>query len=300
MSAQVPAGCSRQIKIPAARFMDIANKSIGILAGSGQFPAMVAQAARAAGAKVFICGFIGHTSKDLAAYADGFTIIGIGQVGKLLKFFKENNVTQLCFAGAIKKPNVLDIKPDLRAAKLFFKLTRNQQGDNALLQTIVEELQSEGFEVIRADTLVPGLPGPAGVLTRTKPDAEAWESIRYGWPIGKNIGAYDIGQCLVIFKKMVAAVEALEGTDATLERGGALRDKGCVALKMLKPGQDGKTDLPSIGLETIKILAKYKYSCLAYEAGKTLFFDRDESIRLADKHGIAIIGITPEDIETNK
>lgn len=276
--------------------MNVANKNIGILAGSGQFPELVAKAAKAAGTKVFICGFIGHTSKDLAEYADGFTIIGIGQVGKLIKFFKGNNVSTLCFAGAIKKPNILDIKPDLRAAKLFFKLTRNQQGDNALLQTIVAELQSEGFEVIRADSLVPSLPGPAGVLTRTKPGPEIWDSIRYGWPIGKSIGTYDIGQCLVIFKKMVVAVEALEGTDATLERGGTLRNKGCVALKMIKPGQDGKTDLPSIGLNTIKLMAKHNYACLAYEAEKTLFFDRDESIRLADKHGIAIVGVTPEDI----
>ncbi len=275
--------------------MDIKNTNIGIIAGAGQFPALVARTAKAAGAKVFICGFTGHTEEQLAQEADDFTIINIGQLGKLLKFFHGHKVKQLCLAGAIKKPNILDIKPDLRATKLFFKLTKNKQGDDALLRTIAAELQSEGFEVVQAANLVPGLHAPAGVLTKTAPSQEHWESIRYGWPIGKSLGAYDIGQCLVVYKKMVVAVEAMEGTDATLERGGSL-SKDCIAIKMSKPGQDSRTDLPAIGLNTVNILAGHGYLCLAYEAGKTLFFDRDEAVKLADKHGIAIVGVEEKDL----
>lgn len=279
--------------------MDVQGKNIGIIAGGGQFPRLVAQGARNGGARVFIYGFVGQTDQSLQSEADVFEVNYIGKVGQLFKFFRRHKVTHVCMAGTIAKAKVLDIKPDLHAAKLLFKLRKNQ-GDNAILHTVVEELRSEGFEVIQAADLVPGLNGPAGVLTRRRPSREEMESIRYGWPIGKSIGAYDIGQCMVIKDKMVAAVEALEGTDATLERGGGLGGPGCVALKMFKPGQDKRADLPAIGLKTIEILARYKYSCLAFEAGKTLFFDQAESIALADKNGISIIGVTERDLSQDK
>lgn len=275
--------------------MDFKGKNIGIIAGGGQFPRLVAQGARQAGAQVFIYGFVGQTDQSLAAEAEAFEINYIGQLGKLLDFFKKHQVTYICMAGSIKKSKVLDIKPDLHAAKLLFKFRKNQ-GDDAILRTVAEEIQAQGFLVVQAADLVPGLNGPAGVLTRRAPSPLDMDSIRYGWPIGQKLGAYDIGQCLVIKEHLVAAVEALEGTDPTLERGGEFGGPGCVALKMFKPGQDKRTDLPSIGLKTIEILVKHKYSCLAYEAGKTLFFDQAESIALADRHGIAIIGVTPEDL----
>lgn len=275
--------------------MELAGKHIGIIAGGGQFPRLVAQGARKGGARVFIYGFPGQTEPELAAEADAFEMNNIGQVSKMFKFMKEHKVTHICLAGAIKKTKITDIKPDIYAAKLLFKLRKNQ-GDDALLRTIADHIQSEGFTVIQAAELVPGLAAPAGVLTRTAPSEADMASIRYGWPIGKGLGAYDIGQCLVIKDRMVVAVEALEGTDATLERGGELGGEGCIALKMLKPGQDSRADLPSIGLKTIELMVKYGYSCLAFEAGNTLLFDQAEAVALADKHKIAIIGLTEKDL----
>lgn len=274
--------------------MELKGKKIGIIAGGGQFPRLVARGARGAGAKVFIYGFFEQTDPALEAEADSFALGYIGKVGKLIDFFKSQGVTHLCLAGSINKSKVLDFKPDLRAAKLLFKVRKNQ-GDDAILRVIADELSSEGFVMVQAADLVPGLAGDSGVLTRRAPSPEEMDSIRWGWPIGKQLGAYDIGQCMVVKERLVIAVEALEGTDAALERGGALGGKGCIALKMFKPGQDKRADLPSIGLTTLEILAKYGYSCLAFEAGKTLFFDRDAAVALADKHNIAIIGVTEDD-----
>lgn len=270
--------------------MDTSGKHIGIIAGGGQFPRLVARSARAGGARVFIYGFPDQTDPDLAEEADAFEMNNIGQVGRMFKFMRAHRVTHICLAGTIKKARLTDIKPDLYAARLLFKLRKNQ-GDDALLRTIADQIQAEGFTVLQAAELVPGLAAPAGVLTRRAPSATELDSIRYGWPIGKGLGAHDIGQCLVIKDHMVVAVEALEGTDATLERGGELGGAGCIALKMLKPGQDSRADLPSIGLKTMEILVQYGYTCLAFEAGKTLFFDRSAALDLADRHGIAVIGL---------
>lgn len=275
--------------------MKLEGLNIGIIAGGGQFPRLVAQAARKGGARVFIYGFPGQTDPDLAAEADSFEMNNIGQVGKMFKFMKSRQVTHICLAGAIKKTGIADIRPDIYAVKLLFTLRKNQ-GDDALLRAIADHIQSEGFTVVQAAELVPGLAAPAGVLTRRAPGDDDMAVIRYGWPIGKSLGAYDIGQCLVVKDRMVVAVEALEGTDAALERGGELGGGGCVALKMLKPGQDKRADLPSIGLKTVEIMVKYRYSCLAYEAGKTLFFDQAEALALADEHNLAIIGVTEKEL----
>ncbi|MDR2050313.1 MAG: UDP-2,3-diacylglucosamine diphosphatase LpxI [Deltaproteobacteria bacterium] len=271
--------------------------NIGIIAGSGQFPLLVARAVRAGGAGVFICGFEEQTGEELEGEADEFIRIHIGQLGRLLSFFKKNEVAAVCLAGAIKKSRALNLRPDLRAARLLFKLYKNH-GDDAILRAVLEELQAEGLEVVPASAFVPDLLGPAGTLSRRKPGPEEWKSIRHGWGIGKSLGAYDIGQCLVLRKNMVVAVEALEGTDAVLERGGELGGEGCVALKMLKPGQDTRVDLPSVGLETIRILTRLRYACLAYEAGSTLFFDRSPALALADGRGLAVVGLRPEDLQS--
>lgn len=275
--------------------MELKGKNIGIIAGGGQFPRLVAQSARAGGAKAFIYGFPGQTDPDLAGDADAFEVNNIGQVGKMFKFMKSHGVTHICLAGAIKKAKISDIKPDIQAAKLLFKLRKNQ-GDDALLRAIADHIESEGFTVVQPADLVPDLTAPAGVLTKTAPSDEDMGAVRYGWPIGKSLGAYDIGQCLVIKDRMVVAIEALEGTDAALERGGELGGEGCIALKMFKPGQDSRADLPAIGLNTVRIMVKHRYSCLAFEAGKTLFFDQAEAVALADKHKLAIIGLTADNL----
>lgn len=264
-------------------------KRLGIIAGGGQFPKLIADEAKARGVYVAVCGFVNNTDESLKNCCDSFQILALGQLSKLINFFKANNVTHVCFAGTINKPKALDIRPDLRAAKLLFSL--KTKGDDVLLRAILGEFEKEGFHCISASMFLPGLKSPKGVLTNRAIPDEILADMHYGFPIAKSMGSFDIGQCLVVKKGMVMAVECLEGTDATLKRASELGGESCVAIKVVKPNQDERIDLPSIGLKTIENLIKYKYAGLAIEAEKTLFFDREEALALANRHKLHIIAL---------
>jgi hypothetical protein len=264
--------------------------TIGIMAGSGQFPFLVARGARADGQRVVICGFHGNTDPALAAEADMFSMVHLGQLGKLIDFFKQHGVARACMAGAISKPRALDLKPDFRAARLIFKLAGNK-GDDAILRAVAGELHSEGISMVRPDELVPALRSSSGILGRVQPDHDALSDVRYGYRIAKAVGALDIGQCVVVRSGMVIAVEGIEGTDAAIARGGELGGAGCTVVKVVKPDQDRRLDLPSIGAGTIELLVRYKMACLAFDADGTLFFDREVALAAADRNGIAVVGL---------
>jgi len=264
-------------------------QKLGIIAGQGQFPCLIAQNARKQGYKVYGLGFIGQTEKHFLSLTDQFTWVRLGQLGKTIRFFKKNRVTELIFAGAINKPKALEIRPDLRATKLLFRL--KSLNDDAIFKGIIAELNKEGFKVIGPERFVPELLAPAGALTRRLPSARELQDFSFGWPILKQIGALDIGQCIVVKEKMVIAVESIEGTNATIERAGKLGGPGCVVLKGLKPTQDTRVDLPSLGLQTIQTMLKAKASALFFEAERTIFFDLDQSLQLANTHSLSIIGI---------
>ena len=266
--------------------------TIGIIAGSGQFPFLVARGAKERGLRVAIVGFVGHSDPALEHEADAFSMLYLGQLGRLIDFLHEHNVSEVCLAGAVSKPKALDLRPDFRVMKLLFSL--KGKGDDAILRCIAAELAQENLTVVQASTLVPGLAAPQGVLTRREPTPEEWSDIRFGWPVAQTMGQLDIGQCIVVKSGIVAAVEAMEGTDATLERGGTLGGKGCTAIKIFKPGQDKRLDQPALGPGTIEVMARHGYVCLAFQAGETLFFDREQALALADKAGISIVGLPPE------
>lgn len=270
----------------------VMTENIGIIAGGGQFPRLVAQEARAAGLGVVVCGFQGHTDPATAECADVFELLHLGQLSRMIGFFKEHRVSRVCMAGSISKPKALEFRPDWRAAKLLFSLKK--KGDDALLRAIMADIEKDGIHVVAAVDLAPGLRAPGGTLTRRAPTDDEWKDIRYGWPIARAMGSFDIGQCLVVREGMVMAVECLEGTDAALMRGAELGGAGCIAIKMVKPGQDERVDLPSVGLSTIRNLVEHHYAVLAIQAGKTLFFDREEALRLADEHGLAVVAL-PDD-----
>lgn len=273
------------------------NEAIGIIAGKGQFPALVAQELAKQEHPVIVCGFHGHT--DVERFENEATTqyqnFHLGQFAKIVAYFKKHKVQQLCFAGAINKPKALDFRPDMQAIKLILSL--KNKGDDALLRVIIKYLEGEGFSIKQAADLVPSLRCPAGILSKAKPSEQAHSDIAYGWPIGIKLGQNDIGQCLVVRKNMIVAVECLEGTDATLQRGAKLAGKDCTAIKMIKQNQDRRVDLPSIGLETIRILIEGKYACLALEAHNTLFFDREASLALANKHKLAVIALDADAIK---
>ena len=254
------------------------SESIGIIAGSGQFPRLVAEDAKAAGYGVVVCAFHGFTDPGLEALADAYTTVYLGQFDKVIDYFRKHGVRRLCMAGAINKPRALDLRPDFRAARILFSL--RGKGDDALLRAIMADLEKEGFTLIQAAEL--------------STSAEEIAEIDYGWPIAEALGRFDIGQCIVVKQGMVVAVECLEGTDAALRRGGELRGEGCVAIKRFKPKQDERVDLPSIGLQTVRLLIEQHYRCLAVDAGKTLFFDRAEALALADKHNFCIVALTED------
>lgn len=265
------------------------SKFLGVIAGSGQFPYMVVRGAQGKGYKVVVCGFHGHTDSNLGDIADQFEMIPLGQFNRLIRFFRRAGVIKLCMAGAINKPRALQVRPDFRAFRLYFSLYK--KGDDALFRTIIREFEKEGFLMVSPSTFVPFLHCPSGVLSNKKPDKDILAEIEYGWPIATSFGKFDVGQLIVVKQQMVMAVECLEGTNATLQRGAELGGENCVAIKIAKPTQDERVDLPAIGLDTINLLVQYKFKCIAVSADKTLFFDMSEALALANKYNLCVIAL---------
>lgn len=271
------------------------QKIVGLIAGGRQFPVLVAKGVKEHGHRLVVAGFIGHTNPEVYPLADAHRELKLGQLAKLLDFLKENGVQQVVMAGTINKPGVMDIRHfDARAVKLLFSLPG--KGDDAILRAVSTLLESEGMELVPPQTYAQGLTTPPGVLSRRQPDEREWADLRRGAVLARQMGAHDIGQCIVLREGIVAAVEALEGTDAAVRRGCELGGPGCVVVKVMKPGQEERVDLPSVGPDTVRVLAKGQGTCLGVEAGKSLFFDLEAAVHAADRAGIAIVGLTQADL----
>jgi DUF1009 family protein len=191
-------------------------------------------------------------------------------------------------AGAITKPKMFaGVKPDLKGLAVIGKLLILHDDD--ILRAVARELEKEGINVISSTDYLPELLAPFGYFTKRKPNKEEMDDIKFGWMIAKDLGRLDIGHCVVVKRKTVLAVEAIEGTDKTILRGGALATEGGVVVKVCKPKQDLRFDLPAVGTNTVNVMSKVNASVLAIEAGKTLIFDRKEMIQEADRNNIAIV-----------
>ena len=263
--------------------------TLAIIAGGGRLPRLVLDGARAMGLRVVGVGFAGETEPELTEGMDAWKWLHLGQLGKLIAFCKEQGVTQIVMAGKVHKARAVDLRPDWRAAKLLWKVKNTQ--DDVLLRAIAQELESEGLAVVAAQDFLPHLQTPEGILTRRGPTPEERADIEFGWPLAQRMGALDIGQCVVVRKRTAVAVEALEGTDSTILRAGKLVGPGCVVIKVFKPIQDIRLDLPAIGPQTVRAMMQAKASCLAVEAGRSLFLDLPESLNLAESAGISIVGV---------
>ncbi len=264
------------------------NSPLGIIAGEGQFPLLVVQGARRLGRPVAAIAFKDHTRPEISMLVDHVVWLRLGQLNKILVFFKKHQITEIVFAGGINKPRAFDLRPDLRAAKLLFQL--QSKNDNSLLHGVVSLMEREGFTPVSALKFVPSLRAPAGVLTKREPTKQEKADIEFGWPLAKEIGRMDIGQCVVVRKEMVVAVEAIEGTNETIQRAGRLGGRGCVIVKTFKPGQEEHVDQPAVGLETIRTMIQAGATCLAVEADQSLFFDRQQAIDIANEAKICIVG----------
>ncbi|MBW1733072.1 MAG: UDP-2,3-diacylglucosamine diphosphatase LpxI [Deltaproteobacteria bacterium] len=272
--------------------MAMNNQTVGIIAGGGQFPLLIAEAARRQGVRVVAVAHQGETEPALSDKVDEIVWIRLGQLGRLIRTFKKNGVRQALMAGTITKRRMFEnILPDLKGLKVLSRLAIFHDDD--ILRAVTEALSREGVEVISSIRFLPELMAPEGCLTRRRPTRAEREDVYFGWKMAKELGRLDIGQCVVVRKKTVLALEAIDGTDATILRGGRLAREKAVVVKVSKPNQDLRFDVPCVGLETIRTMAEVKGAVLAVEADRTLLFDRAEMIKEADREGMAIISVSP-------
>ena len=270
--------------------MNLQSGNIGIIAGGGQFPLLFVEAARKAGRTVMVVAHKGETAAEVAEAADEVCWVKLGQLGKVIKFFKNNKVNEAVFLGSITKTQIFrDVLPDLKGLSLWNKIDSKQ--DDAILRAVAGALEQEGIAVRESTLYLEHLLFPQGVLTKAKPSQQQLVDIEFGWKNARAIGRLDIGQCVVVRNRTVLAVEAIEGTDATIRRGGLLAKEKAVVVKVRKPGQDFRFDLPATGVATIKTLHSVKGAVLAVEAGQSLLFDREEMVREANSAGIVVVGI---------
>lgn len=269
----------------------IHKDNIGIIAGGGQFPLLFIEAAHKAGRRVVVVAHKGETDEDVVQAADAVCWVKLGQLGKLISFFKKEGVGETVFLGTITKTQIFrDILPDLKGISLWNKIDRKQ--DDAILRAIAETLEAEGIKVLESTLYLRHLLFPSGVISKKKPSKKQRRDIEFGWQNARAIGRLDIGQCVVVRNCTVLAVEAIEGTDATIMRGGALAKEKAVVVKVKKPGQDFRFDLPATGLTTIRSLQRVKGAVLAVEAGQSLLFDRELMVEEANKAGIVVVGVS--------
>jgi len=269
---------------------DSKTMRIGLIAGSGQFPIIFAQKARSEGFGVYAVAYHNEADPKLEADVDAIKWIHLGQIKRLLQFFKENRVSEAVMLGAIKKTRMFsDVKPDMKTISLIAKMRHTH--DDGILRAFAGVLADEGIQVKPSTFLLPGLLAQKGCWTKRKPSKAEKADIELGWKLAKEIGRLDIGQCVVVGGGSVLAVEAIDGTDATIRRGGQLGNGTAVLIKVSKPNQDLRFDMPAVGVDTIKTMADSGVTALALEAGKAVVFDRSEMVDLANTCGIAIVAM---------
>lgn len=263
---------------------------IGLIAGNGTFPLLFARTARAEGLAVVAVAHEGETDPALAGEVSGCTWIKVGQLDTIIRTFRDAGVRRAVMAGGIRKAALMEhFAPDERAMRFLARLT--EWGDDVLLRGIAAELEGEGIAVVESTLFLGSILAPDGPMTAREPSAEQWADVRYGAAVAKGIGAFDIGQTVVVKSRMVLAVEALEGTDETLRRGGALGRGGVVAVKMSKPRQDLRFDVPAIGPATVEVCRAVGVAVLAVEAGKTLLLERERLLADAAAAGLVLVGV---------
>lgn len=272
------------------------TERIGLIAGNGRFPIIFADNARKLGYSVSAVAHEGETEPDLAQHVARIHWIKIGQFNKLVKALKEDGVRRAVMLGGIKKTHVFTtVRPDFRMLALASRLALWKDDD--ILRGFAEELEREGITITESTFGLNGILVEEGPLTKRTPSKKEWEDIRYGWDVAREIGRLDIGQCVVIKDRVVVAVEAVEGTDGAIRRGGELAKEGVVVVKRSKPQQDLRFDLPAVGPRTIEVMESVKAAVLAMEAGRSVLLDREDMIRKAEQAGIAVVGVAAEDVK---
>lgn len=264
---------------------------IGLIAGNGRFPLLFAAAAQRAGVEVIAVAHQHETPDEIADLVAHVTWVRVGELGRIIRVLKQAGVRRAVMAGGIKKPRQLsDFRPDFRGAAFIAK-TRSLR-DDVLLRGVAAELEHDGILVVESTLFLGDLVPTPGTLTRKAPRTREWEDVRFGVQVARDIGRWEIGQSVVVKRRTVLAVEGIEGTDLAIRRGGELGRGGVVVVKISKPGQDLRFDVPAVGLTTIDVMREVGARVLAVEAGRTIMIDRDELVRAADVAGISVVAVT--------
>jgi DUF1009 family protein len=262
--------------------------TLAIIAGNGVYPRLLADAARKSGVKKIIAAaFTGETDPAFRKHVDVVEWMRVGQLSRLLKFFRAQQVRHAVMAGQITPKNLFDLRPDLKALMLFGKL--KQRNAESIFSAIADELAKIEVHLLPATTFLEDSLTQPGLIAGPKLSAREEQDIALGWTIAKEIARLDIGQAVVIKNGSVVAVEALEGTNETMRRGGILAREGAVMVKVAKPHQDMRFDVPVIGVETVRIAAESRLRVIAVEAEKTLLLERDAIAELANHANISIV-----------
>jgi len=271
--------------------------AIGLIAGEGIFPLLVARGARAAGHQVVCAALSGSAWPELEQECDRFARVGITRLGQWIRVLQRGGCREAIMVGRVAKSRMYDrwryfrYIPDLRTARVWFTKLRHDKRPKAVLTALAEELAGEGITLIDSTKYCADHLATAGVMTRTQPTESQWADIRAGWPIGSSISRMDIGQSIAIFNRDVIAVEALEGTNAMIERAGALcRVGGWTLIKVSNSDRDMRMDVPTVGTTTIEKLREHRAGCLVLEAGKTILLEKQKVLELADRYKIAVVG----------
>jgi DUF1009 family protein len=277
----------------------ILNPAVGLLAGSGRFPIVFAEKARSLGIQVVCVGLRHEADPELAKLAQRFYWVGVAQLGRMIQRFKRAGVHRVVMAGKVKKAvfmhrpwRVLSLLPDWRMIRFWYRRSRRDNRDDSVLLDLIGEFAADGLHCESALELCPELLVRPGILTRRTPTPGEERDIAFGWDLAKEMGRLDVGQSVAVKERAVLAVEAIEGTDQAIARAGELcRAGGFVVVKVAKPQQDMRFDVPTVGCTTIEMMHKARGRVLAVEAGKTILLDEGDTIALADRYGISIVAL---------
>ncbi len=266
------------------------SADFGLIAGNGRLPILLARKIRKSGFGIIGVGYIGETRKDLIRFVDALHWVHLGELGKTIEILKQSGARKVILVGGIPKVRFFSqIRPDPRALQVLARLPEKK--DDAILRAIAAEIETEGLRVESPALFLREFMAARGCMTQRKPTEREARDISFGWSIAKKIGLADVGQTIVVKDQIVLAVEAIEGTDAAVVRGGKLGRGDVAVIKICKPRQDLRLDLPVIGPATVKNLQKAGASLLAVEAGRTIMIDKERVIREADQRQICLMGI---------
>jgi len=261
---------------------------LGIIAGSGIYPLLLARSARVAGVKkIVVVAFTGESAPSLAEIADQVYWLRVGQLGKMLTFFREEAVHHAMMAGQIAPKNLFDLRPDWKALLLLARLKRRNA--ESIFAAIADELETIGTKLLPATTFLEQSIAAAGLIAGPKLSSREEDDVRFGWEIAKEISRLDIGQTVIVKNGTVLAVEAFEGTNEAIKRGALLGKENTIMVKVAKPKQDVRFDVPVIGVETVRVAGQYAVRVIAVEAGKTLLLEKETMINVADRSAISIV-----------